>query len=192
MNNKKEKLLPFSLTLFVIALDQITKMLVVKAAAPGSVIADVFGNDLLCIWHVRNKVIAFSIGSSVPEFLRPFVFIVIPLAVLVFLAYYYLKCSDFTKLQRWAIAGIIGGGIGNLIDRIFRSSGVVDFISIKFFGLLPQSAQDWIQRIGINGFSRWPTFNLADASVVVCVVIWLISIFAAPNSINEKTKGTEK
>jgi signal peptidase II len=160
------KLLPFSLAAFVIALDQITKAAIVKAGPIGSVITDVFNNDLLCIWHVRNKVIAFSLGAGLPEFLRPLVFIVLPIAVLVFLAVYYWKSDDFSYLQRWAVCGIIGGGFGNLIDRIFRPDGVVDFISVKFFGIF--------------GFERWPTFNVADASVVVCVFIWLFSIIFAP------------
>jgi len=51
----------------------------------------------------------------------------------------------------------LGGGIGNLIDRIFRSFRVVDFISVKVYGFL--------------GFERWPTFNVADASLVVSGIL---------------------
>ena len=65
-------------------------------------------------------------------------------------------------MQCWCISGIIGGGIGNLIDRIFRSEGVVDFIDVKFFGIF--------------GLDRWPTFNVADAAIVVCGII-LITTF---------------
>ena len=101
-------------------------------------------------------------GEGLPETLRPLVFIVLPAAVLVFLCVYYFKSTDCTRLQRWAIAGIAGGGIGNLIDRIFRPDGVVDFISVKFFGIL--------------GFERWPTFNISDSAVVVSVLIWFISV----------------
>ncbi|GMO37051.1 MAG: signal peptidase II [Termitinemataceae bacterium] len=166
------KLLPFSLAVFVVLLDQITKALIVKAGPIGSIIKDVFGNDLLYIWHVRNKVIAFSIGGSVPEFLRPILFIVLPVAVLVFLAIYYFKSNDFSNIQRWAVAGIIGGGAGNIIDRIFRNEGVVDFISAKWFGLTFKDGSF----VPFLGYDRWPTFNIADASVVVCVFMWLISI----------------
>ena len=72
-----------------------------------------------------------------------------------------MKSNDFTKLQRWAIAGIVGGGIGNLIDRIFRPEGVVDFIDVKFYGLF--------------GMERWPTFNVADSAVVVCGILLIVS-----------------
>ncbi|MDR0685432.1 MAG: signal peptidase II [Spirochaetaceae bacterium] len=158
-----KKALPFSLTVLIVLLDQITKSYIAGRWPIGTMIADVFNNDLLRVYHVRNKVIAFSLGAGLPESIRPALFIVLPLIVLGFLCFFYWKSNDFTGLQRWAVAGIIGGGIGNLIDRIFRPEGVVDFISVKFFGIL--------------GFERWPTFNIADSSVVVCIFIWLISLF---------------
>jgi signal peptidase II len=70
------------------------------------------------------------------------------------------------------VAGIIGGGIGNIIDRIFRAGGGVDFISVNFDGLL--------------GMDRWPTFNIADASVVVCCLLFLFSILIVPKQAGEK------
>ncbi|MDR2344142.1 MAG: signal peptidase II [Spirochaetaceae bacterium] len=166
-----KKALPFSLTVLIILLDQITKSYIAGKWPIGTMITDVFNNDLLHLWHVRNKVIAFSLGAGLPDEIRPALFIILPLIVLGFLCFFYWKSVDFTGLQRWTIAGIIGGGIGNLIDRIFRPDGVVDFISVKFFGIL--------------GFERWPTFNIADSSVVICIFIWLGSLFFSPS-------GTEK
>jgi signal peptidase II len=167
----REKLIPFSLTAAVIIIDQVTKWVIASNWPIGSVVkrffADEAGDGLLEIWHVRNKVIAFSLGNGIPESLRPLLFIVLPLCVLAFLVWYYMTSSEFTRLQRWAIAGIIGGGLGNLIDRILRPDGVVDFISVKFYGLF--------------GFERWPTFNVADSSVVLCVFLWLLSILISPN-----------
>ena len=172
MDNEKTalgtKLLPFSLAVVVVIADQIVKSFIAENWPIGTVIQDVFGDGVLEIWHVRNKVIAFSIGRSLPESIRPVLFIIVPLAVLVFLIWYYMTTSEFTRLQRWAIAGIVGGGFGNLIDRIFRPDGVVDFISVKFYGIF--------------GFDRWPTFNIADASVVTCVILWLFSMLISPNS----------
>ena len=172
MDNEKTalgtKLLPFSLAVAVVIADQIVKSFIAANWPIGTVIQDVFGDGVLEIWHVRTKVIAFSIGRSLPESIRPVLFIIVPLAVLVFLIWYYMTTSEFTRLQRWAIAGIVGGGFGNLIDRIFRPDGVVDFISVKFYGIF--------------GFDRWPTFNIADASVVTCVILWLFSMLISPNS----------
>jgi signal peptidase II len=159
----KHKLLPFSLSAFILLLDQGVKTFIVKNwPLEGSFIKDVFDNDILYIFHVRNKAIAFSLGHNLPENLRPLLFIVVPILVLGFLVWYYLNTQDFSSLQRWAFAGIIGGGLGNIIDRIFRPDGVVDFISVKFYGIL--------------GMERWPTFNVADSSVVICCILFFIGI----------------
>ncbi|MDR1362472.1 MAG: signal peptidase II [Spirochaetaceae bacterium] len=163
-----KKAAPFSLTALVILLDQITKSYIANNWKIGTMITDVFNNDLLRVYHLRNKVIAFSIGGGLPEEVRPALFIVLPIIILGCLCFLYWKSNDFTGVQRWAVAGIIGGGVGNLIDRIFRPDGVVDFISVKFFGLL--------------GFERWPTFNVADSAVVVCVLVWLVSLFFTPEN----------
>jgi len=96
---------------------------------------------------------------------------VLPLLVLCLLVWYYLSSDDFTRLQRWAVAGILGGGIGNILDRIFRPDGVVDFISVKFYGIF--------------GFERWPTFNVADSSVVVCCILLFVTIIFSPKNARE-------
>ena len=164
-NFSKERILPLSLTAFIILLDQITKAIIANNYPIDrfNVISQVFNNDFLQIIHVRNPAIAFSLGHNLPDIIKPVVFILVPILVLIFLVCYYLKTDEFTKLQRWAAAGIIGGGLGNIIDRIFRPEGVVDFIDVKFYGLF--------------GWDRWPTFNVADASVVVCCLILLITMF---------------
>ncbi|AEF86970.1 signal peptidase II [Treponema primitia ZAS-2] len=174
----KHKLLPFLLTGLVILSDQLVKGFIVKGwpirnPGGGEFIKDVFSNDFLWIIHVRNKAIAFSLGESLPDFLKPALFVVLPLVVLVFLVCYYLKSDDITGMQRWALAGILGGGFGNIIDRIFRPAGVVDFISVKFYGFL--------------GMDRWPTFNIADSSVVVCGILLFLSVVIPPRQGKEVT-----
>ena len=175
MKGTNKKLCPLLLTGFVILADQLVKSFIVKnwplRGANWVEIKDVFNNGLLLIIHVRNKAIAFSLGENLPDALRPALFIVLPLLVLGFLGWYYVKTDDLTGVQRWAFAGIIGGGIGNIVDRIFRPDGVVDFISVKFFGLL--------------GLKRWPTFNIADASVVVCGILLFLSILIFPPRLQE-------
>ena len=170
----REKWIPLLLIALIVAVDQATKAwIVARYPGDGVFIADVFSNDLLWIIHVRNKAIAFSIGSGLPDSARYVLFIVLPAAVLIGLVAYYIKTDEFSPLQRWAVAGIVGGGLGNLIDRILRPDGVVDFISVKFFGLL--------------GLSRWPTFNVADSSVVVCGILLFASVLLAPE--NRKREG---
>ena len=60
-------------------------------------------------------------------------------------------------------AFIVGGGLGNQVDRIFRPEGVVDFVSFSMFGLF--------------GFDRFPTFNVADMSITIGAIALLISGF---------------
>ncbi|MDR2210231.1 MAG: signal peptidase II [Spirochaetaceae bacterium] len=159
MNNK---IWPLGLSVFAVAADQISKAIIARWPE-NSLIKDVFGNEFLEIVHVRNTAIAFSLGHNLPEGLKPVLFILLPLGVLAFLVVYYFRSNEFTPPQRWAVAGILGGGLGNLIDRIFRPAGVVDFISVKMYGIL--------------GFYRWPTFNLADSFVVIFGILLLITIF---------------
>jgi signal peptidase II len=163
----KRKLYPALLTALIIAVDQAVKFIIVRNwPGDGVFIKDVFGNDLLWIIHVRNKAIAFSLGHNLPMSVRPALFIVLPLVFLAVLSWYYVKTNELSPLQRWSLAGIIGGGLGNIIDRVFRPEGVVDFISVRFYGFL--------------GLSRFPTFNVADASVVVCGILLLLSLLIAP------------
>jgi signal peptidase II len=111
---------------------------------------------------VRNTAVAFSLGSSFPDGVRTVLFILIPAVIIIGVTVYLLRSSEFSSLQRWSAALMLGGGVGNLIDRIFRPGGVVDFIDVKFYGLF--------------GLERWPTFNVADSSIVVGTVLLILSI----------------
>ncbi len=161
----KSKLLPLVLPVVVIVLDQITKYLVALylPLEDGEIVrmGPAILGDFLRIIHVNNPGVAFSFGTNWPLVLRRIAFSVFPIAILVMVMLLYFKSNDFTKLQRWAIAGIVGGGIGNIIDRLFRADGVIDFIDVKFFGIF--------------GLERWPTFNVADSAVVVCGIILIVS-----------------
>ena len=172
---EKKKLLPFILTGLVVLADQITKAIVVALIPLYTVGANIFG-DLLRIVHVANTRVAFSLGDSMPLAIRRILFAIIPLIVIVLVIVVYFRNDEFNSVQRWAICGIIGGGIGNIIDRFFRPSGVVDFIDVKFFGIF--------------GLERWPTFNVADAAVVVCGIILIVSFLGTifkeqKDSVNE-------
>nr|WP_184748869.1 signal peptidase II [Spirochaeta isovalerica] len=155
-----QRSLTMVLPAFLIAADQISKKLIVDNIAVNS-IGYSFWNDFLWIVHVKNLGIAFSMGDSVPNFVRIILFIIIPLIVMAGLVVYILRANGITVLQRWLMAGILGGGVGNLIDRIFRPDGVVDFVSVKFYGLF--------------GMERFPVFNVADSSIVVFGILLLIT-----------------
>ena len=173
----KSKVLPITLAVVVIVLDQITKMLVVRHI-PLYTIGTQFFGDFLRIIHVANTGVAFSVGASWSETARRFLFSLIPLIVIGIVIAIYFRNSTWTKLQRWSIMGIVGGGLGNLIDRFFRAEGVVDFIDVKFYGLF--------------GLERWPTFNVADSAVVVCGLLLVISFIVTSIRESKAAKNTNE
>lgn len=156
----KKLLMPFILTFAVIIADQITKCLVVKYIEPWTIGAQFFG-DILRIVRVANNGVAFSMGDSLSLIGRRLCFGLVPVIIMGLVIGVYFRNKEFTILQRWAICGVVGGGIGNIIDRIFRVEGVIDFIDVKFYGIF--------------GLQRWPTFNVADMAVVICGIMLIIS-----------------
>lgn len=170
----REQQRPLFIIPIIAIIDQITKQIVVWTVEPiysGGEIIEVLGSFLRII-HARNPGIAFSIGRDLPDPYRGIIFTAIPFLVLVALLVYYFRNAELPLLYRYAVAGIVGGGTANLIDRVFRPDGVVDFIDVRFYGLF--------------GMERWPTFNVADACVVVA---GLLLFFAM---IRDEVKGTSK
>jgi signal peptidase II len=168
-----KKSLYLLISLAMIILDQGSKWLVVKfiPLSYPPYIAWHFGQDFLQIIHVRNTGVLFSIGAGWADSYRIALFMILPLIFLFFLAWLVAqdKPSKMTKVltgslslskwQRVAFAMIVGGGLGNVIDRFFRPLGVVDFIDVKFYNLF--------------GMARWPTFNISDSVVVIAMIMLL-------------------
>jgi signal peptidase II len=146
--------LPLIVGLVLLILDQITKAVIVAITNNQFpfLIAS-YLNDFLQIRHDRNLGIAFSGLNNLEGPVRVVVLIVFPILFLGWIGYIYFREKQIDLLQRWGLGLILSGGIGNIIDRIFRSEGVVDFISVRIYGFL--------------GMERWPTFNVADATLVV-------------------------
>lgn len=172
------KLLPLILIVVVILLDQLTKLIVTDTIPLYQMGSSFFGGFLRII-HVNNPGIAFSIGQGWSLAVRGVLFRIIPLIVIIIVLCVYMRNDEFTSLQRWAIAGIAGGGFGNLIDRFFRQEGVVDFIDVKWFGM-EKSPFKFLR------WERWPTFNIADAAVVVCGILLIISFIIAMKQAKNK------
>lgn len=148
----------------LVLFDQLVKIFIVNACAPYQVYKNFFG-DLINIRLVYNTGAAFSLGSKLTGFARLFILLLLPIAGLLALMLYALFSQEVSNAQRLFIFGILGGGTGNLIDRIFRAEGVVDFIDVKFFGIF--------------GLERWPTFNIADATVIIFGSCLFVSIIIA-------------
>jgi signal peptidase II len=129
----------------VLALDQLTKRLVSRAIVPGDRIAVLPGIHLV---HTRNHGVAFGLEAG----RQTLVAILVGLALLGLLVYFATHSS---RPLIWLATGLLlGGALGNLVDRI-RTGAVVDFIQLPL---------------------GWPPFNLADASIVLGVVLLLFAI----------------
>jgi signal peptidase II len=159
LRDAKTKLLPLVLTAGVILVDQLVKWIVTRTLPYGRPV-EVIG-DFLRLVYVQNPNIGFSIGRSLGGGGRFVLARLLPLIVSGILLVYYLVGKDITRFQRWVLAAVLGGGLGNYVDRIFRHGEVVDFIDVKFYGIL--------------GMQRWPTFNLADSTLVVGGILLLAS-----------------
>ncbi|MFW5694356.1 MAG: signal peptidase II [Alkalispirochaeta sp.] len=164
VRSRREFLTPLILAVVIVIVDQITKAIIV-ANVPlfyeTGFRIEVWG-DFLRIIHARNLGIAFSIGAGLPEVMRRILFVGLPVVVLSVLVVSFYRSPELTGRQRWWVAAIIGGGVGNIIDRVVRPLGVVDFIDVRIYGLF--------------GMERWPTFNVADASVVVGGILLVVSM----------------
>ncbi len=164
-SDKPNSLRPFLLTAGILIADQVSKALIVDLIPRNTIAVRGLG-DFLWIVHARNTGIAFSMGDGLPPWMRMVLFSLLPLALIAGILIYYFRTDETTPVQRWALAAIVGGGLGNVVDRLFRPEGVVDFVSVKFYGLL--------------GMERWPTFNVADSAVVLGALLVAATSLLAP------------
>jgi signal peptidase II len=140
--------------ILVVALDQWTKALVVANLTLNGPPTPLIGN-YLTLYYIRNSGAAFGLFSN------NLILVILIVAAIVVISYLYLRFLNTGTLAIKLIFGmIIGGALGNLIDRARHSGYVVDFI---FF------------RIPQIGF-RFAIFNLADASISVGVFLLFVML----------------
>jgi signal peptidase II len=145
----RSELLAMGLTAALALLaDQATKAAIAEAMAVGERMPVI--GDLVVLWHVRNEGAAFSLFQGGQVF-----FLVV--TVLAFgMLIYFQRAFRGRGLALYVVLGLIlGGTLGNLLDRV-RFGYVTDFISV-----------------GI-GDLRWPTWNVADASIVVGILALVV------------------
>jgi signal peptidase II len=132
-----------------IAIDQFTKFLVVSNLQLGEVVPVV--GDLIQFRFVKNSGAAFSIGNA-----YTWIFSILAAAVTVVIIWFARRIRSFG--WAWVFGLLLGGTIGNLIDRLFREPGfgvghVIDFLTIP---LLPA------------------IFNVADVCITSAMVLFLV------------------
>lgn len=107
------------------AIDQIIKYFIVSELKPVGTV-NVLG-DVFKLTYVENRGVAFGMFSGMQ-----WVFILLTSALLAAIIFYMFKKRPKSKFFYITVALIIGGGIGNLIDRVFLNY-VVDYLSLSFF-----------------------------------------------------------
>ena len=143
----------FALAAAIVVADQVVKWIVLRAFAPGESRAL---TDFLNLVLVFNKGAAFSLFAQAPGWQTPLLSAFAITAAIV-VAWFIVRSPDKT-LFCFGLALILGGAIGNVIDRL-RFGHVVDFVDVHAFG--------W----------HWPAFNVADSAISVGAVILILEGF---------------
>ncbi|KAB2835496.1 MAG: signal peptidase II [Candidatus Dadabacteria bacterium] len=146
------------ITVLVVVIDQISKWLVVRDVP-------LYGKinllPFLDVTHIRNPGAAFGIFRDLPESLRLPMFVLVLIAAAVVIVYFLSKTGNNDRLLVVSLSLILGGAIGNSIDR-FRLRYVTDFIDFHWFG---------------NPALHWPPFNLSDSAITIGVILILFDTF---------------
>lgn len=148
----------YLMAVVVIAIDQLTKWLIIKQMDLYEQIQIIEG--FFRITSHRNKGAAWGILQDQMLF-----FYIITVIVVIGVVYYMEKYAKGDRFLSISLSLILGGAIGNFIDRLFRKE-VVDFLDFNIFGY------------------DYPIFNIADSALVVGVILVFISTI-----IDEKKKG---
>ena len=168
MAMNKSRLCSYITALGILALDQLTKRLALGALElhhPEAVLGNFVRFTLA--W---NQGAAFSMPWGGPLFLT-----LVTSAAVVMVSIFIWKLGKHSPLFLAGLGAILGGALGNLLDRIMHGK-VVDFIDI-----------------GGSGW-RWPTFNVADIAITVGGIILVILYrkeAAAGNALKEDTNGSD-
>jgi signal peptidase II len=142
-----------SVAALTIIIDQISKQLVLRAFRPGEVLPVIPG--LFNLTLTFNPGAAFGLWSNLPAGWREVALGLSITLALVAVVVFLLHPNCQSTLARVSLSAVLGGAIGNIIDR-FTYGSVVDFLDFYL------------------GDYHWPAFNIADSAIflgIVCVVL---------------------
>jgi signal peptidase II len=145
--------------LITLALDLGTKMLVEANIHFGAQIEVIEG--FFYLTHVRNPGAAFGLFATAPKMLRLTFFIGVAIVAIGIILSFFYQLAPGDRLSGLALGMILGGAVGNLVDRI-RYQEVVDFLHFRLW----------------QGYS-WPDFNLADSFIVVGVGLLVLELLVS-------------
>ncbi len=131
-------------------IDQVIKNVLFWLLSFGSSVEVI--SNFFSLTMIQNTGAAFSILSSNTLFL-----IVVSIISLCLIYYFFIKDRDLVKVEEYLYGILIGGILGNLIDRIVRGY-VIDYLDFNVFGY------------------NFPVFNLADVCIMVSIVLIVIHL----------------
>jgi signal peptidase II len=150
----------YIIAVIIIGIDQVTKWLIVKNMELGESITVI--ENFIYITSHRNRGAAWGILQGQMWF-----FYIITTVVIIGIIYYIQKYTKENKVMGIALGLMLGGAIGNFIDRLFRKE-VVDFINTYIFSY------------------DFPIFNVADSALCVGVVLLFIQMLLEGKQEKEK------
>lgn len=150
------------ISIILLCIDQISKLLVVNLLTKTDSITII--KNFFYLTYINNDGAAFSIlvGKRV-------LLILIAVLVIVMLIRYIKKNNIQNKLELVSISLIIGGSLGNLMDRVVRGY-VIDFLDFKIFNY------------------NFPIFNIADTFIVIGVIMQLLKELRKENNLDSRNK----
>ena len=157
---KQKKIIHFIVILFLVALnvgcDQVSKIIVRQKVGYNENISLI--ENHLTLTKVENTGAFLSMGDELPDALRFTLLSLMPILVLGFGLYYLLTQSDLPRFMQFGMCCLLGGGIGNIYDRL-KFGSVTDFLHIDF------------------GLFSTGVFNFADVSIMIGIGMLFILSF---------------
>jgi len=150
--------LPWITALVIVIADRVTKNLLMDRLEPGGWVEVLPG---FAVTHVHNPGIAFSLFADGGPLTRVILHLVIFTSVVI-IAAMLVRHAHGSRLAGVAFGLILGGAVGNLIDRVLYG-WVIDFVHL------------WLS-IGGRSWS-WPDFNVADAAITVGAILLILNEF---------------
>ena len=166
----------------IVAIDQVSKVWVHATLSDGPRMELIPG--WLNFVYSRNPGGLFGYFTDLGQPWRTMLLTVLPVFAIALVVYYLVRGDDLDRTARLALALVLGGAIGNLLDRMFRGE-VIDFIDAQASGALGA----WL--IENTGTAHWHTFNVADSCIVSGAILLLISAFWPQRQTGRGVRPTE-
>jgi signal peptidase II len=158
------------LMLLVVVVDQASKAIVVRNIGLHDYVPLIDG--LLSLSHVRNHGAAFGLLSDWNIPYQSLLLSTLSLLALGAIAAYFVRLPKSAWLPRLSLSLVLGGAVGNVIDRL-RLGYVVDFVHVYW--------RDY----------QWPDFNVADSAITIGVALLVIDILSSPETEPQPAAGID-